>query len=121
MGEQETLETTAEHPFWVKDRGWLKVSLLASGMTLFDRNNKELHVVSQYLIANRLYTVYNIEIDYYHTYHVGVFGTWVHNADCIDLEFEKKLVNLSANERVALVKETSRNVAKELGFVKVIN
>ena len=81
-GQQETLNTTAEHPFWVKELGWLKASLLQSGMTLLDRNNKELTIVSQILIPNRLETVYNIEVDELHTYHVGELGVWVHNADC---------------------------------------
>ena len=81
-GQQETLKTTAEHPFWIKNYGWLKAALLAKGMTLVDRNNNELHVVRQHLIPNHLETVYNIEVQGFHTYHVGKLGTWVHNANC---------------------------------------
>lgn len=82
QGQLETLETTAEHPFWIKDFGWLKASLLQSGMKLLDRHNQELTILSQALIPNKLETVYNIEIESFHTYHVGKLGTWVHNADC---------------------------------------
>ncbi|MDH2274434.1 polymorphic toxin-type HINT domain-containing protein, partial [Moraxella porci] len=82
QGEIETLETTAEHPFWIKDTGWLKASLLEQGMILLDRNNQEVEVLSQYLLPNRTDTVYNIEVDDFHTYHVGRLGVWVHNADC---------------------------------------
>ena len=85
QGKTEKLETTSEHPFWIKDVGWLKASLLDSGMTLLDRNNEELEVVSQYLVPNRLETVYNIEVDDFHTYHVGKLGTWVHNANCCNI------------------------------------
>lgn len=88
QGETEKLETTSEHPFWIKDVGWLKASLLDSGMTLLDRNNEELEVVSQHLIPSRLETVYNIEVDGFHTYHVGKLGTWVHNANCCDVRNE---------------------------------
>ena len=84
-GNLETLETTAEHPFWIKDFGWLKASLLDAGMILLDRNNGELEVVSQHLIPNRLETVYNIEVEGFHTYHVGKLGIWVHNANCCDV------------------------------------
>lgn len=70
QGETEKLETTSEHPFWIKDVGWLKASLLDAGMILLDRNNEELEVVSQYLVPNRLETVYNIEVEGFHTYHV---------------------------------------------------
>jgi len=86
QGQQEKLETTAEHPFWVKNFGWLKSSLLQSGMTLLDRNNEELTVVNQVLIPNKVETVYNIEVDGFHTYHVGELGTWVHNANCCDIK-----------------------------------
>ena len=85
QGETEKLETTSEHPFWIKDVGWLKASLLDAGMILLDRNNEELEVVSQHLVPNRLETVYNIEVDGFHTYHVGELGIWVHNANCCDL------------------------------------
>ncbi|WP_435933234.1 polymorphic toxin-type HINT domain-containing protein [Moraxella bovoculi] len=81
-GQTETLQTTAEHPFWIKDTGWLKASLLEQGMILLDRNNQEVEVISQYLLPNHTDTVYNIEVDDFHTYHVGRLGVWVHNADC---------------------------------------
>lgn len=67
---------------------WLKASLLDAGMILLDRNNGELEVVSQHLIPNRLETVYNIEVEGFHTYHVGRLGTWVHNANCCDVRNE---------------------------------
>ena len=82
QGDIETLQTTAEHPFWIKDSGWLKASLLEQGMILLDRNNQEVEVLSQYLLPNHTDTVYNIEVDDFHTYHVGRLGVWVHNADC---------------------------------------
>ncbi|VEW10161.1 Protein of uncharacterised function (DUF1557) [Moraxella caviae] len=85
QGDIETLETTAEHPFWIKETGWLKASLLEQGMILLDRNNQEVEVLSQYLIPNHTDTVYNIEVDNFHTYHVGRLGVWVHNAQCCDL------------------------------------
>ena len=85
-GQTETLETTAEHPFWIKNFGWLKASLLESGMTLLDRNNEELTIVSQVLIPNKVETVYNIEVGGFHTYHVGELGTWVHNANCCEIK-----------------------------------
>ncbi|MCL1624322.1 polymorphic toxin-type HINT domain-containing protein [Moraxella sp. Tifton1] len=72
----------------MKDTGWLKASLLEQGMILLDRNNQEVEVLSQFLIPNRTDTVYNIEVDDFHTYHVGRLGVWVHNADCCDLKYE---------------------------------
>ena len=54
-------------------------------MTLLDRNNNELTIVSQALIPNKLETVYNIEVEGFHTYHVGELGVWVHNANCCNI------------------------------------
>lgn len=87
LGERETLKTTEEHPFWVKNIGWQKASILSEGMTLLDRSNNELTVISQKLLA-KLDTVYNIEVKDYHTYHVGNLGVWVHNSNCCDLIYQ---------------------------------
>lgn len=67
------------------DTGWLPASLLQTGMTLVNRDNQEvLTVVSQTKI-NKTDTVYNFEVEEFHTYHIGEFGVWVHNADCLSL------------------------------------
>ncbi len=87
LGVTESLKTTEEHPFWVKNIGWQKASILSEGMTLLDRDNNELTVISQKLLA-KLDTVYNIEVKDYHTYHVGSLGIWVHNSNCCDLIYQ---------------------------------
>lgn len=87
LGVKETFNTTEEHPFWVKDIGWQKASILKQDDILLDRNGKDLKVVSQVLLA-KLDTVYNIEVDHYHTYHVGKLGVWVHNDKCCDLVYQ---------------------------------
>ncbi|AXE32059.1 hypothetical protein DK842_20450 [Chromobacterium phragmitis] len=80
-GRQETFRTTAEHPFWVKDQGWLKASLLQAGVILVDHTGQPLMVVSQ-AEEGELDTVFNIQVAEFQTYHVGEFGVWVHNAKC---------------------------------------
>ena len=95
-GIEETLYTTEEHPFWIKDQGWLKAALLQSGMKLLDRNNMTLNVISQEKLAY-LDTVYNIEVDEYHTYHVGTLGVWVHNADCCNIVQKKLKYEIEVN------------------------
>ncbi|STY87917.1 Protein of uncharacterised function (DUF1557) [Moraxella ovis] len=80
--------------FWIKDTGWLKASLLEQGMILLDRNNQEVEVISQYLLPNHTDTVYNIEVNDFHTYHVGRLGVWVHNDGCCGVQ-QKPIENLS--------------------------
>jgi hypothetical protein len=81
QGEQEIFGTTSEHPFWVEDIGWRKASLLEMGMVLRDRHNQAL-TVAAVQVLNKPDTVFNIEVAHFHTYHVGQFGVWVHNAQC---------------------------------------
>ncbi|AIL32247.1 two-partner secretion domain-containing protein [Basilea psittacipulmonis] len=80
----ERFITTKEHPFFVNEEGWIKASLLESGMKLLDRQgNPSLTVVSQ-KETGKLETVYNIKVEHFSTYHIGHFGVWVHNAECCD-------------------------------------
>lgn len=83
-GQEELFQTTSEHPFWIKDHGWRKASLLAENDVLLDRDNSELHVVSLIKTTERQ-TVFNISVEHFATYHIGKMGVWVHNADCFDL------------------------------------
>ena len=81
----ETFKTTKEHPFWVEGIGWLKASLLEQGMTLLDKHGlPNVTILSQTKLTHTD-TVYNFEVQDFHTYHIGEFGVWVHNADCCDV------------------------------------
>lgn len=40
QGETKTYLTTAEHPFYIDQIGWLKASLLEADMPLLDRNGR---------------------------------------------------------------------------------
>ena len=83
-GKTESFVTTAEHPFFVEGKGWLKAILLEEDMVLLDRNGlPSLQVVSQQA-TGKLETVYNIAVEEFSTYHVGELGVWVHNANCCD-------------------------------------
>lgn len=89
-------------------------------MTLLDRNNEELKVVSQCLVSNKLETVYNIEVEGFHTYHVGELGIWVHNANCCEIAktFEHSFFKLPPGERVAVIKNEVSKISEGLGFKK---
>lgn len=82
--EREVYEATPEHPFWVEGNGWLAASELTAGMTLVNRDNQALTVVSLTKL-DKTATVYNFEVEDFHTYHIGEFGTWVHNICDVEL------------------------------------
>ena len=65
--------------------GWLKASLLESGMILLDKHGlANVTIISQTKLDQKE-TVYNFEVQDFHTYHIGKYGVWVHNADCCGL------------------------------------
>jgi RHS repeat-associated protein len=77
-GADEKLVVTAEHPFWVKASGWVAASKLLPGNEVFTSSGGWVKVGGATWLA-RKQTVYNLEVDGYHTYFVGESGAWVHN------------------------------------------
>lgn len=87
-----TLETTWNHPFRVKKQGhtlekfsienttWVQAKDLNPGDVALGADGKELFI-TDIIIDEREETVYNFEVEEYHTYFVGEVGVWVHNAD----------------------------------------
>jgi hypothetical protein len=74
----ETIETTPEHPFWVVDKGWVKVKELRSG-DLFRAPGGQTLMLTDIRSERRLVTVYNIEVGSTHTYFVSRERVLVHN------------------------------------------
>ncbi|QAT81659.1 hypothetical protein EJ065_0044 [Corallococcus coralloides] len=83
-GIVETLDTTAEHPFWVEGRGWTEAQNLETGDELVTVEGTPVRVRALFLNAS-LQTVYNLEVEQAHTYFVGALRIWVHNATCAEL------------------------------------
>jgi hypothetical protein len=72
------LYSTAEHPFWVIDKGWTPAGALQPG-------DKFLLAGGQTAVVGRLSPkewrefVYYIEVEDFQTYFVDIVGIWVHN------------------------------------------
>ncbi len=79
----QTIETTAEHPFFVVEKGWVRASELEQGDLLVGHNDT-LTAVETITTTDRHEAVYNISVADDHTYFVGReswgFSVWVHNA-----------------------------------------
>jgi hypothetical protein len=80
----QVIETTAEHPFYVQGRAWLPAGALKRGDLLRTREGAWV-AVEGVADTGRVETVYNFEIEDYHTYFVSAdesgFSVWAHNAD----------------------------------------
>lgn len=81
--EEELIETTLNHPFWVIGKGWINSQDVASGDKLLLKN-KNFTIVMDVRVR-RLDTpinVYNFEVEQWHSYFVSHCTVLVHNANC---------------------------------------
>ena len=78
----EEIVTTVDHPFYVKNQGFIKAGELIVGDELLDVNGNVLLVENFAIeLTDEPVTVYNFQVEDFHTYHVGCFYVLVHNAD----------------------------------------
>ena len=77
----ELIKTTYDHPFYVKDVGFVSAGELYIGDTLLDSNGNTLLLEDREVEnLDEPVKVYNFQVEDFHTYHVGENGTLVHNA-----------------------------------------
>ena len=84
----EEIITTVDHPFYVQGRGFIEAGSLLVGDKLISVNGEDL-IIEDYHIesAEEPVSVYNFQVDDYHTYFVGDCAVWVHNAECTPKEY----------------------------------
>jgi intein/homing endonuclease len=73
-----TIEVTGEHPFYVLNRGWIKVKDLESGMYLKSQDEKNIRI-DEITRTDERFTVYNIEVTPNNNYYVSKRKVLVHN------------------------------------------
>ena len=80
LEDGSTVETTAGHPFLTRDRGWTPAGHLRPGDLLHTPDDTWV-TVTGVEATGQTRTVYNLEIEDLHTYHVRAGTTWttVHN------------------------------------------
>ena len=100
----EEIITTPEHPFYVPKQGWTGAIHLCAGDILVLQSGKYAIVEKvQHEILELPITVYNFEVEDFHTYYVGKIGILVHNA-CKKFTPDQQAV-------VELAKENSRGMS----------
>ncbi|WP_418202204.1 polymorphic toxin-type HINT domain-containing protein [Anaerohalosphaera lusitana] len=72
------METTAEHPFFVKGRGWYKAGEFKAGDLLCDVAGRAV-TLDKIEVVKTTTTVYNLEVADAHTYFVSDAQLLVHN------------------------------------------
>ena len=78
----ENIISTYDHPYYVKDKGFVSAEALWIGAELIDKNGNTLYVEQIYRekLDNQFKTVYNFKVDGFHTYFVGRTMIPDHNA-----------------------------------------
>ena len=118
----EEIVTTETHPFYVNDRGFVNEGELAIGDELLDSNCNVILVEHfDVELTEKPVTVYNFQVEDFHTYHVCTLGVLVHNASrkySSTKEFNEEISKMDSNERVATVKQEARAVADNKGLSK---
>jgi hypothetical protein len=78
----EELQVTPNHLFYVHGQGWVPASELIVGDHLSAPEGSTFPVTKVRVESfKEPITVYNFEVDNYHSYHVGTIGILVHNAN----------------------------------------
>ena len=79
----EEIVTTDNHPFYVQGRGFINAGNLLVGDKLISVNGEDLFVEKHRIEElHEPATVYNFQVEDYHTYFVGDCAVWVHNKNC---------------------------------------
>ena len=81
----EEIVTTVDHPFYVKNQGFIKAGELIVGDELLDVNGNVLLVENfDVELTDDSVKVYNFQVEDFHTYFVGNCKIWVHDNDCVN-------------------------------------
>lgn len=117
-GEQETIDSTPEHPFYVEGLGWVEASSLHTGMTIWFANGTKGTVedISNEGLEEPV-TVYNFEVKDFHTYFVGESGVLVHNV--CEVTWPEKPHTNKTEGHWETIQETAITAAKEADVVEV--
>ena len=81
--ENEVIESTNKHPYYVKGKGWTEARYLQTGDILITSENKEVEIKNIEIVkhtGNELKEVYNMEVNNNHNYYVGDSKVLVHNS-----------------------------------------
>ncbi len=80
----EVITCTPNHPFYVPQKGWTEAVHLRAGDILVLLNGEYVVLEKvQHELLEAPVTVYNFQVEDYHTYYVGESSVRVHNASCL--------------------------------------
>ncbi|MAI37190.1 MAG: hypothetical protein CL599_06450 [Alteromonas sp.] len=107
-GVEESITTTAEHPFYVGNQGWLPAGDVSDGTVISGpKADNNISIVNIQVNKKPQYA-YNFTVDTDHTYFVGKTNMWVHNS-CRFPDSKQMAKELGTTE-----KDFHKNIKKEI-------
>ncbi|NET50485.1 MAG: hypothetical protein F6K09_17675 [Merismopedia sp. SIO2A8] len=79
--DNEAISVTPEHAFWTIDQDWVEAEDLKVG-DRFQTENGTIVDIDHIAEREGDFTVYNFEVEDFHTYYVSELDILVHNANC---------------------------------------
>ena len=95
----EEIITTETHPFYVNNRGFVNAGELKVGDELLDTGGN-IFLIECYDVelTDEPTTVYNFQVEDFHTYYVGKNGVLVHNAEYISSKTPKDISEMTRKQ-----------------------
>lgn len=110
------IRTTAEHPFWVRGKGWLPARDILAGDELYGHDGRWTAVTAN-VDTGRWARVYNLRVADYHTYFVGgldwEFSVWAHNASCAEPATASEIAQLDLPNWLNRIENRKAYMAQE--------
>ena len=78
--DKEVIIASEEHPFWVRQNGWVAARDLLPGDDLCSLSGENVKIINVFVeFLRNPVEVYNFEVEDWHTYFVGKNNVLVHN------------------------------------------
>ncbi len=112
-GNIEKIRCTAEHPFGLKNYGWIAAKDLLPGDEIFTSSGGWIRVTAGTWMSERQ-TVYNFEVEGLHNYFVGETGIWVHNASKRQVDIDPYSLPVKGTTQPEIFRGTVDEMAEKL-------
>jgi hypothetical protein len=117
-----TITTTAEHPIYVRAKGWAPAGLLEAGDLVVGKDG-EWTAVEEVERTRRVETVYNLRVADYHTYFVGGeswgFSVWAHNAACQPIQGRPNMAITGTIRLAQILRRTWKGYTAKVMFAGI--
>ena len=92
---QQHIHCTANHPFYVQNRGFTRTDLLKPSDQLVCANSTSTPHISSVTDTQETAKVYDLTVEGSHTFFVGSAAVWVHNSSANGLILNKDIITLN--------------------------